>query len=228
MFDRLELLVGSENILKLKTSNVVVLGLGGVGGYVCEALVRSGIENITIIDYDKIEISNINRQIIATSQNIGNLKTDVMNKRIHLINPNVNVKVINSFIDESNIDKLFSSDIDYFIDACDSIKTKELVISKCLSQNIKFITCLGTGKRMDPSKLTICDIRKTSYDPLAKRLRKYVKDSGIKDKVLCCFSSEEPMKSSSNKIGSNCFVPSSAGLLIASFVVKDICFDKRH
>lgn len=224
MFDRLELLVGSENISKLKNSNIVVLGLGGVGGYVVESLIRSGIENITIIDYDKIEISNINRQIIATSENIEKLKTEEMKKRILSINPNVNVKVINSFIDNSNIDKLFSQKIDYFIDACDSIKTKELVISKCLEKNIKFITCLGTGKRLDPSKLMICDIRKTSYDPLAKKLRKYIKDSGIKDKVWCCFSSEEPMKCERNEIGSNCFVPPSAGLLIASFVVKDICF----
>lgn len=224
MFDRLELLVGSENISKLKNSNIVVLGLGGVGGYVVEALIRSGIENITIIDYDKIEISNINRQIIATSENIGNLKTDEMKKRILSINPNVNVKVINSFIDDRNIDELFSQKIDYFIDACDSIKTKKLVISKCLEKNIKFITCLGTGKRLDPSKLMICDIRKTSYDPLAKKLRKYVKDNDIKEKVLCCFSSEQSIKYEGNEIGSNCFVPPTAGLLIASFVVKDICF----
>ena len=223
MLDRLELLVGSEGITKLKSSKIVVVGLGGVGGYVTESLIRSGIENIIIVDYDTIDESNLNRQIIATKNNIGKLKVDEFEKRILSINDKVNITKLPIFIDENNIDELFLGDITYLIDACDTIKTKELIISKCLEKNIKFITCLGTGKRMDPSKLKICDIRQTSYDPIARILRKYVKDNRINSKVLCCYSEEEPIKYNSNIIGSNSFVPSSAGLLIASYVVRDIC-----
>lgn len=223
MLDRLELLVGREGIAKLKSSKIVVVGLGGVGGYVTESLIRSGIENITLVDFDVIDESNLNRQIIATKENIGKLKVDEFEKRILSINDKVKITKLSIFIDENNIDELFSGDITYLIDACDTIKTKELIISKCIEKNIKFITCLGTGKRMDPSKLKICDIRETSYDPIARILRKYVKDKRINSKVLCCYSEEEPIKYNSNVIGSNSFVPSSAGLLIASYVVRDIC-----
>ncbi|MGN0993465.1 MAG: ThiF family adenylyltransferase [Bacilli bacterium] len=223
MLDRLELLVGAEGISKLKNSKVVVVGLGGVGGYVVESLVRSGIENITVVDYDTIDESNLNRQIIATKENIGKLKVDEFEKRILSINDKVYVVKLPIFIDENSIDELFSGDITYLIDACDTIKTKKLIISKCLDKNVKFITCLGTGKRMDPSKLKICDIRETKYDPIARILRKYVKDMNIKDKILCCYSEEEPIKYDSDVIGSNSFVPSSAGLLISSYVVRDIC-----
>ena len=223
MLDRLELLVGREGITKLKSSKIVVVGLGGVGGYVTESLIRSGIENITLVDFDVIDESNLNRQIIATKENIGKLKVDEFEKRILSINDKVKITKLPIFIDENNIDELFSGDITYLIDACDTIKTKELIISKCIEKNIKFITCLGTGKRMDPSNLKICDIRETSYDPIARILRKYVKDKRINSKVLCCYSEEEPIKYNSNVIGSNSFVPSSAGLLIASYVVRDIC-----
>lgn len=223
MLDRLELLVGRDGIVKLKSSKIVVVGLGGVGGYVIESLIRSGIENITLVDFDVIDESNLNRQIIATRKNIGKLKVDEFEKRVLGINDEVNITKLPIFIDENNIDELFSGDITYFIDACDTIKTKELIISKCLEKNIKFITCLGTGKRMDPSKLKICDIRETSYDPIARILRKYVKDNKINSKVLCCYSEEKPIKNNSNVIGSNSFVPSSAGLLISSYVVRDIC-----
>ena len=228
MLDRLELLVGAEGIFKLKSSKIVVVGLGGVGGYVVESLIRSGIENIIIVDYDTIDESNLNRQIIATKNNIGKLKVDEFEKRILSINDKVNITKLPIFIDENNIDELFLDDITYIIDACDSIKTKKFIISKCLENNIKFITCLGTGKRMDPSKLKICDIRETKYDPIARILRKYVKDNRINSKVLCCYSEEEPIKYNSNVIGSNSFVPSSAGLLISSYVVRDICKQKRN
>ncbi len=222
MFDRLELLIGKESLDRIKTKHIVVLGLGGVGGYVVESLVRSGIENITIIDNDTIDISNLNRQIIANSNNIGKLKTDEFEKRVLSINKNVRITNINVFIDESNIDSLFDTKIDYFIDCCDAIKTKELVIKNCLDKNIKFITCLGTGKRLDPSKLMICDIRKTKNDPIARIIRKYIKDNNIKEKIVCCFSEEEPKKTKSTTIASSVFVPASAGLLISSYVIRDI------
>ena len=228
MFDRLELLIGKEYLEKIKTKNIVVLGLGGVGGYVVESLIRSGVENITIIDNDTIDLSNLNRQIIANLDNIGKLKTDEFEKRILSINKNVNIKKVNSFISDDNIDDIFSEKIDYFIDACDTISTKKLIIKKCLDNNIKSITCLGTGKRIDPSKLMICDIRKTKYDPIARILRKYVKDENIKGKVICCYSEEEPIKKESKVIPSSAFVPNSAGILIASYVIRNIISQEKN
>ncbi len=225
MLERLELLIGTEGINKLKSSHVVVLGLGGVGGYAVESLVRSGIGQITIIDSDTIDATNLNRQIIANTNNIGLFKTDEFEKRILSINKKIVVNKVTSFIDNSNIDKIFEGKIDYFIDACDTIETKKLIIKRCLEKNIKLITCLGTGKRLDPSKLCICDIRKTSYDPIARTLRKFIRDNNINKKIMCCYSSEEPLKSDSKEIGSNAFVPPSAGLLISSYVVRDICFN---
>ena len=222
MFDRLELLIGKESLNKIKEKHIVVLGLGGVGGFVVESLIRSGIENITIIDNDTIDITNINRQIIALENNIGNNKTDEIEKRILSINKNVQVEKINSFIDNTNIEEIFSKKIDYFVDACDTINTKKLVIKNCLDRNIPFITCLGTGKRLNPEKLTICDIRKTKNDPIARILRKYIKDENIKEKVLCCYSEEEPIKIESSTIASSIFVPSTAGILISSYIIRDI------
>ena len=222
MFDRLELLIGKDSLNKIKNKHIVVLGLGGVGGYVVEALVRSGVCNITIIDNDTIDISNINRQIIANSNNLDKLKTDEFEKRILSINKNVKINKISSFIDDSNINDIFLTDIDYFVDACDTISTKKLIIDRCISKNIKFVTCLGTGKRMDPSKLKICDIRETKNDPIARILRKYVKDAQINSKIFCCYSEEEPKKIDSRVIPSSIFVPSSAGILIASYIINDI------
>lgn len=226
MFDRLELLIGKESLKKIKQKHIVVLGLGGVGGYVVESLVRSGIEHITIIDHDTIDITNLNRQIIANYDNLGNKKVDELEKRILSINNNAKVNKIIDFIDESNIDNLFNQKTDYFIDACDTINTKKLVIKKCIEKNIKLITCLGTGKRMDPSKLKITDIKNTKNDPIARILRKYIKDERINSKVLCCFSEEEPLKIQSKTIASSIFVPSSAGILIGSYIIRDICKEK--
>lgn len=223
MFERLELLIGKGGLSKLRNSSVLVIGVGGVGGYVVESLVRSGISNIIIADYDVIDESNINRQIIALRSNIGRLKVDEFEKRIHMINDEVNVIKVDWFIDDSNIDSLFEHKIDYVIDACDTISTKKLIIDRCISDNVKFITCMGTGKRVNPSLLTIGDLMDTSYDPIARILRKYVKDKGIKNKVICCYSKEKPFKYESKTIASNSFVPPSAGLLIASYVVRDIC-----
>lgn len=222
MFHRLELLIGSSSLNKLNKKQIVVLGLGGVGGYVVESLIRSGIENITIIDRDTIDITNLNRQIIANSNNIGKLKTDEFEKRILEINPNVKINKITEFIDDTNIDKIFNQKIDYFIDACDTINTKKLVIKKCIEKEIKFITCLGTGKRIDPSRLKITDIRNTKGDPIARILRKFIKDEKITKKVTCCYSEEVPKKIDSKEIPSSVFVPASAGILIASYIVQDI------
>lgn len=154
--------------------------------------------------------------------NIGKLKTDEIEKRILMINKNVKIKKISKFINEDNYLELFKENIDYLIDAEDSTNTKKLIIKECLKRKIKFITCCGTGNKLDPSKLEIIDIRKTSYDPLAKSLRTWVNKEKIKGKILCCCSKEMPIKVNSKTIGSTSFVPSSAGLLITSYVIKDI------
>lgn len=222
MFDREINLIGEDKYLKLKNSNILVIGVGGVGGYATEALVRSGIENITLVDYDNIDISNINRQIIALSNNIGNSKVEEFKKRILSININTKVKIIKDKIDENNIDLLFQDNYDYIIDACDTMIVKKLLIKICHKKKINLITVCGMGKKLDPSKIKVCDIRDTSYDPLAKTLRKYIKDEHINGKVMCISSTEEPIKNNNGSISSMIMVPSTAGILAASYVINSI------
>ena len=222
MFSRTISLIGQDSYYKLKNSHILVLGVGGVGGYAIEDLIRSGIENITIVDYDKIDITNINRQIIATTENIGKLKIGEFKKRILAINPNVKVTSIKERITEDNIDILFNDKYDFIIDACDTISVKKLLIKKCHDLNINLITVCGMGKRTEPNKIKICDIRDTSYDAIAKILRKYVKDEKITEKVPCVFSSESPTKREVDFIPSMVFVPSVAGIIAAKYVIDNI------
>lgn len=226
MFDREISLIGNDNYLKLKNSNILVLGLGGVGGYALETLVRSGIENITIVDYDKIDATNINRQIIANNDNINMDKVDVWKDRILSINPNIKVNIIKEKITEDNINILFNNNYDYIIDACDTVIVKKLLIRECKNRNIDLITVCGMGKRLNPSLIKICDIRDTNYDPLAKLIRKYVKDEHIKGKVMCVFSSEEPIRTDKEVIASMMMVPSTAGIYAAYYVIDSIIYLK--
>ncbi len=227
-FSRLEQLITKEKVAYLNKKCVLVLGLGGVGGYVVEALARSNIGKIILVDYDKVEKSNINRQIIATLDTLGKKKTDLLEKRIKSINPDTKVVTINNFIDKSNIEDLFKEKIDYLVDACDTITTKKEIIKASLSKNIPFITCLGTGNRLDPSKLEITTLDKTNYDPLARILRKFVKDEKITAKIKVLFSKEEPIKVGTRTPASSIFVPASAGLLIASFIVREFIDEKKR
>lgn len=222
MFDRTISLIGNDNYLKIKNSNILVLGVGGVGGYAIESLIRSGVENITIVDYDKIDITNINRQIIALNENIGMDKIDAWKERILSINNNVKVSIIKEKISSDNIELLFNDKYDFIIDACDSIIVKKLLIKECKEKNIKLITVCGMGKKLDPTLVKICDIRDTSYDPLAKSLRKYIKDENIKGKVPCVFSPEKPIPCDNNVITSMITVPAVAGLLAANYVIDKI------
>ncbi len=218
-FDRLKHLIGDGNVDELSKKCVLVIGLGGVGGYSIESLVRSGIGHLIIVDGDVVEETNLNRQIIATSSVIGKSKVDLFNARIKDINPDCVVTQINKFIDKDNIDELFCYDIDYLVDACDSLDTKFLIIKNCLEKNIPFISSMGTGNRMDPSKFRITTLDKTSEDPVAKILRKRVRDENIKGRIEVLCSSEKPKKLG-KVIGSNSFVPPSAGLLITSYIVN--------
>ena len=225
-FERLELLIG-DKINNIYDTSVLVIGLGGVGSYAVEALIRSGIHDITIVDNDTISLTNLNRQLMTYQNNIGKLKTDEIEKRILSINPNCKINKINKFITLENINKIFYKDYDYIVDACDTITVKLELIRISKRKNIKLISCMGTGNKMDPSKLKIIDVRKTSYDPIAKIIRKMVKDEKIKGKVMVVCSDEEKFTKVTDKIPSNSFVPATAGLLCASFVINDIVGEKN-
>ena len=218
-FSRLEKVIGNDNLKILNKKSVLVLGCGGVGGYVVEALARSNIGTLILVDFDKVDISNINRQIIALESTIGEYKVDLLEKRVKDINKDCKIIKINKFIDLNNLEELFNNNIDFFVDACDTISVKKGIIKECLKRKIKFISSMGTGNKLDPSKLEIMDIRKTINDPLARILRKFVKDERINDKVMVLSSSELPIKTGDRIPGSTAFVPSSAGLLIASYII---------
>lgn len=219
-FDRLSKVIGDDNVLLLSEKTVLVLGVGGVGGYVCEALARSGIGKLIIVDFDLVDETNINRQIIALDSTVGLKKVDVLEKRIKDINSGCEVIKIDKFIDKDNFLELFNYNIDYFVDACDTMTVKKMVITECIKRKIKFVSSMGTGNKIDPSKLEIMDIRKTVNDPLAKVIRKFVKDEKINSKVMVLSSGELPVKTGERTPGSTAFVPASAGLLIASYVVR--------
>ena len=173
------------------------------------------------MDYDQVEESNINRQLLALTSTIGKKKVDVLKERIKDINAECQVIVIDCFIDKENIDILWNNKIDYFVDACDTVSTKKEVIKKCLEYNTNFISSMGTGNKLDPSKLEIVDIRKTNNDPLARIIIKFVKDEKINKKIMVLSSKELPVKVQNRTPGSTAFVPSSAGLLIASYIIRE-------
>lgn len=228
MFSRFELLIGEDNIQKLNQAHVIVFGVGGVGGYVVEALVRSGIGHITIVDNDVVSLSNLNRQIIATQETIGQKKVDVMKKRILSIHPECDVTTLDMFYLPETADQIDLSQYDYVVDAIDTITSKIELAVRC-DQKIPLISSMGTGNKMNPALLQVSDIYKTSVCPLAKVMRRELKKRCVKH-LKVVYSQELPMKPfASDEIthkrsipGSTAFVPSSAGLLIASEVVKDL------
>lgn len=223
-FERLEILIGEENVKLLKDKKVLIVGLGGVGGYVVESLSRSGIGTLTLVDYDTIDITNLNRQIIALHSSIGQKKTEMFKKRINDINKDCKVIVYDMFLDENNYQQILNDDYDFIIDCCDSIEAKKILLRESLKRKVNFIACMGTANRMNPSMLEIIELEKTKNDPLARIMRKYIRDNGINDKVIVLSSKELPMKNG-NKLGSNSFVPASAGLLIGSYVINKLIYN---
>lgn len=222
MFDRLEKLFGEENISKLHNKTVAIIGLGGVGGYALETLIRNGIENIIIVDNDTIDITNKNRQIIATDHAIGKYKVDAFESRINDINKNANIIKLNMFLNEENKKELFKYNIDYLVDACDTVSTKIMLIRECLNKNIKFISSMGTGNKFNPKLLEIIELKKTSYDKLAKVIRHELNKLNINEKVIVLSSTEEPVKTKNRTPYSYSVVPNIAGILIADYIIKDI------
>ena len=221
--NRTEALIGKENILKLQSANIIVFGLGGVGSYVVEGLVRAGVQNICIVDKDVVDITNINRQLIATNQTVGKDKVDAEEERILQINPHAKVIKIKEFVNDSNIQKIMEtySHIDYVIDAIDTVTSKLDIIKYCSYNNINVISSMGTGNKLDASKFEITDIFKTSVCPLAKVMRKELKKLNI-NSLTVLYSKEEPIKTDLKVPASISFVPSVAGLLISGKVVKDL------
>ncbi len=233
-FERTALLLGSEALDILENRRVAVFGIGGVGGYVCEALVRSGIGSFDLIDNDTVSVSNINRQIIATHKTVGKYKVDVMKERMLDINPSVSVDVHKCFFLPENSSDFNFEDYDYVIDAIDTITAKIEIITKCKESGTPVISSMGTGNKLDPTAFKVSDIYKTKICPLAKVMRKELKKRNI-DSLKVVYSEEQPLKPLSSEIsdfnslngrraipGSTSFVPPAAGLIIASEVIKDL------
>lgn len=221
-FERLELLIGEDVSKLLSQKTVLIVGCGGVGGYVIESLARSNIGSLILVDYDKVTASNCNRQLVALTSNFEKLKVDCYKERCLEINPNLNIITYPLKIDNCNLTSIFENKIDFVVDACDDLKAKHDLACYCLAKGINFISSMGTGNRFDPSKLTITTLDKTYNDPLAKAFRKTFDHKSDLKKITVCFSIELPHKVEGKNIGSTAFVPSSAGILIASYVVNKI------
>jgi tRNA A37 threonylcarbamoyladenosine dehydratase len=234
-FARTAMLLGENGIDILSKKKVAVFGCGGVGGYVCEGLVRSGIGALSVIDNDTVNITNINRQIIATSSTIGMNKVDVIKSRMNDINPDLDITAYNLFYLPENAEAIDFTEFDYIVDAVDTVTAKILIITRAKKFGVPVISCMGTGNKLDPSKLEITDLYKTDTDPLAKILRNELKKRGVNE-LKTVFSREKPItpkfsvegdgENGRHTPGSSAFVPGAAGLLIASEVVKDLLSEK--
>ena len=226
IFDRTRGVLGDGAMERLKNARVAVFGIGGVGGYVAEALARSGVGALDLIDKDDVSITNINRQIVALHSTVGRAKTEVMRERIADINPNCRVTEHKIFYLPENADELDLSAYDFVVDAIDTVTAKLELAVRTRALGVPFIACLGTGNKVDPSRLKISDVSKTSVCPLARVMRRELKARGI-NHLTVLWSDEEPIKSKITEDGrpvpaSTAFVPSAAGLMIASHVVREL------
>ena len=226
-FSRTELLLGKEAMNLLKNKHVAIFGLGGVGGYVAEALIRTGVGKFTLVDNDVVSLSNLNRQIISTHETVGKYKTEVMKARMLSINPQAVVNTIRLFVLPNTINQIDFSQFDYVVDAIDTVKGKLAIITQAKKFNVPIISSMGTGNKLNPMGFVVTDINKTEMDPLAKVIRTELRKMGIK-KLKVVYSKEQPIDATiidenNRRIpGSNAFVPSAAGLLIASEVIRDL------
>ncbi len=234
-FDRVKLLIGSNKFEKLNNCSVLLFGIGGVGGFTAEALVRSGVGSITLVDNDKLSITNINRQIIADHNTVGQDKVLVMKERLLAINSELKVKTLNCFYLPENADQIDFSPYDYVVDAVDTVSAKLAIIERAKAFNIPVISCMGTGGKLDVSKLTVCDVYQTKGCPLARVMRRELKKRGVESlKVVC--STEQSISVNQPEFMENkgkdriappsmIFVPSVAGIMLANEVVKDLIKD---
>ncbi len=243
-FSRTELIIGKDNLEILKNKKVAVIGIGGVGSFAVEALVRSSVGNLTLVDDDTICLTNLNRQLHATYKTISKNKVDVMAERVKDINPKCNVKTFNTFITKDNMLEILGKDLDYVIDAIDTVSSKLDLVLYCKENNINIISCLGTGNKLDPTKFKISDIYKTKICPLAKVMRYELRKRNV-DSLRVLYSEEIPIKPNYDEVvtckegcvctngskkctirrqipGSISFVPPVAGMIIAGEVIKDL------
>ena len=229
-FCRTELLVGEDGIEKLHNSKVIVFGIGGVGSFVVEALTRAGVGNLILVDNDTICISNLNRQIHATQATVGSVKVEAMKARVLSINPNCNVEAKQEFITADNIQEIIPEDIDYVVDAIDTVTSKLALAEYCYKNDIKLIASMGTGNKMDPTQFRVTDVFKTKVCPLAKVMRAELRKRGVK-KLKVVYSEEIPMVPNKGRAvpsqkrqtpGSISFVPPVAGMIIGGEVIKDL------
>ena len=225
---RTNLLIGEKGMEKLKNSNVLVIGVGGVGSFCVEALVRAGIGNITIVDYAKVEESDFNRQLPGLISNLGKDKVQVVKDRLLDINKELNIKAINCIFNEETSSKIFTENYDYVVDAIDMVSSKLHLIELCTNKNIPIISSMGMGNKLDPTKIEISDISKTHTCPLAKVMRKELRHRGI-EHLKVVFSTEQPIElkekiSNGHRIlpGSMSFMSSSGGLIMSSQIIKDL------
>ncbi len=231
-FSRSELLLGKNSTKILNNSHVAIFGIGGVGGYCVEALARAGVGHFSLFDNDVVSLTNINRQIIATHDSIGKLKVEVMKERILKINPNAAIHTFPMFFTPENSHEILFSNFNYVVDAIDTVSGKLEIIKKANEINLPAISCMGAGNKLDPTQFTVSDIKKTSVCPLARVMRKKLRDIGI-NSLKVVYSKEEamtPHKSPETKgtaqrpvPGSLPFVPSVAGLILSGEVIKDLC-----
>lgn len=230
-FSRTEMLVGNDGMEKLNNAKVAIFGLGGVGSFVCEGLARSGIGNFVLVDFDKVDESNINRQLIATVKTIGKYKVDLMKERILEINPDANVEIYKEFyMADSEID-IITKDLSYVVDCVDTIMAKIAIVCQCDAIDVPVISSMGTGNKLDPTMFEVADIYETSVCPLARIMKKDFRKRNI-EKLKVVYSKEQPINTNDCAInqhdkkykvkGSVSFVPSVAGLIIAGEVIKDI------
>lgn len=218
-YARILKLIDENTLQEIQKKKIVIVGIGGVGGFALETLARFGIKNIAIIDNDSVDITNLNRQIISNQDNLGQNKVEVALKRMESINPNNNFKAYSIFLSADNLNEYIPKDTDYILDCCDTVTTKMSLIKYAKDNNIPIICAMGTGNRLDPTRLTITDIYATNNDPLAKIMRKLCKNNCIK-KLDVVTSMELPIKTHDRTPGSTPFVPSVAGIYMASFIVN--------
>ena len=221
LYARTAMMLGEEAVNKLKTSHVAVFGVGGVGGFTVEALARAGVGKITLIDKDRVSVSNINRQIIALNSTVGKYKTEAMRDRIADINPDCEVIIVSEFYSEENPIDL--SSFDYIADCIDSVKSKLYLVSEAKAKGISIISSMGAGNKLDPTRFKVADISKTHTDPLAKVMRTELRKRGV-NHLKVVFSDEPPINPTGERTpGSVSFVPSVVGLIIAGEIIKDLC-----
>lgn len=236
-YSRMELLIGEEGVTKLGKARIAVFGLGGVGSYVTEALARCGVGSLTLVDHDKISVTNINRQLLALRSTVGQSKVQVAKERIRDIDDEIIVHTYEVFYNEDTEGMFDFHAYDYIVDAIDTVTSKLLLISRAKECHVPVISCMGTGNKLDPSKFEITDISRTSVCPLAKVMRTELRKRGIR-KVKVLYSKEKPVSVSKSEEsrgtsgrpvpGSISFVPSAAGLMIAGEVIKDLLEEKKE